>query len=72
MTLQRQLLQCLCVLPLLQVTLSQRAVDELVGSPLQGEVITSLVEGQVAPQHLHVLLLAWEKEKEQDGHDVRT
>lgn len=44
-------------LPLLQVTVSQRAIDELVGCPLQGEVIPSLVEGQVATQHLHVLLL---------------
>lgn len=51
-------------LPLLQVTVSQRAIDELVGCPLQGEVIPSLMEGQVTTQHLHVLLLSWETEEE--------
>jgi len=45
------------VSPLLQVAVAQRAVDELVGRPLQGQVITGLVERQVAAQHLHVLLL---------------
>ena len=45
-------------IPLLQVvTVPQGPVDELVGRPLEGEVFPGLVERQVPPQHLHLLLL---------------
>lgn len=71
-TYYQQIIADVCWVPLLEVTVAQRAIDELVGCPLQGEVIPSLVERQVATQHLHVLLLPWETgEKKSEGHDVR-
>lgn len=53
---------CVCVytvyiLPLLQITVSQSAIDELIGRPLQREGFCCLMKGQVTTQHLHVLLL---------------
>ena len=43
--------------PALVVQVSNRAVHELVGSPLQGHDVSRLVQGQVTGDSLHVVPL---------------
>ena len=56
--------------PLLQVTVSQSAVDQLVWGPLEGQAVPCLMKRQVTPQHLHILLLQGEGWRERWGEKI--
>lgn len=56
--------------PFLQLGVSQSPVHELVGGPLQSQALCRLVQGEVARDSLHVLLLQGEDTAEGRGDQV--